>query len=96
MIISRRIELSHSEAAVLFSPGSPAEHKILEDLFASLTCVPITAAIARLAGAYLLKYAKSNSVELGDALIAACTHSTGALLWTRNRKRYPMKDLSFF
>jgi len=104
-IVSRWIELSHSEAAVLYSPVSlaelwagarPAEHKILEDLFASLTCVPITAAIARLAGAYLLKYAKSNSVELGDALIAACTHSTGAILWTRNRKHYPMKDLSFF
>lgn len=104
-ILSRWLELSLSDAAVLCSPVSvaelwagvrPSEHKILEHLFHSLTPIPITAAIARQAGNYLQKFSKSHSLELGDALIAASAHSTAASLWTRNRKHYPMKDIQFF
>jgi predicted nucleic acid-binding protein len=39
--------------------------------------------------------AKSHSVELGDALIAACASSEGLKLWTLNKKHYPMKDIDF-
>jgi predicted nucleic acid-binding protein len=35
-------------------------------------------------------------VELGDALIAAGAVLSGATLWTRNRKHYPIKELAFF
>lgn len=105
MIVTRWLELSLSEFSVLYSPVSVAElwagarpsgHKALENLFASLTCIPVTTAIARHAGAHLLRYAKSHSVELGDALIAACAQAAAASLWTRNRKHYPMKGLIFF
>jgi len=65
-------------------------------LFAALTCVPIDAEIGRRAGEYLRLYAKSHGVELGDALIAATASIHGLTLWTRNRKHYPMKDLSFY
>jgi predicted nucleic acid-binding protein len=33
---------------------------------------------------------------LGDALIAASAVTSGAMLWTRNRKHCPMKELAFF
>ena len=37
-----------------------------------------------------------HGVELGDALIAATAVANSAELWTRNRKHYSMKELSFF
>ena len=52
--------------------------------------------IGRKAGAYLRSYAKSHSVQLGDALIAACASVENLQLWTLNRKHYPMKDVAFF
>ena len=45
---------------------------------------------------YLRDYRKSHSVELGDALIAAKAILNNAELWTRNRKHYPMRDVSFY
>lgn len=51
---------------------------------------------ARHAGDNLRLYKKSHGVGLGDALIAAAAHLNKATLWTRNRKHYPMKELSFF
>jgi len=44
----------------------------------------------------LRRYRKSHAIELGDALIAASAVARNATLWTRNRKHYPMKELSFF
>jgi predicted nucleic acid-binding protein len=72
------------------------EHAALNALFGALTCVPIDAEIGRRAGDYLHLYAKSHSVELGDALIAATASIHELALWTRNRKHYPMRDLSFY
>lgn len=48
-----------------------------------------------MAGEYIRRYRKSHSVELGDALIAASAVVSGAALWTRNRKHYPMPELKF-
>jgi len=99
------MELSRSEALILFSPVSaaelwagarPAEHERLEALFEALVCVPTDSAVGRRAGDYLRRYRKSHAIELGDALIAASAVARNATLWTRNRKHYPMKELSFF
>jgi len=104
-LISRWIELSGSDVAILYSPVSvaelwagarPAEYDALDNLFRALTCVPIDSETGRRAGDYLGRYRKSHGVELGDALIAACAVVNGAMLWTRNRKHYPMKELTFF
>ena len=104
-IVSRWIELSGSDVAVLYSPVSvaelwagarPAEHDAIDNLFRALTCVPIDAETARQACDYLRRYRKSHGVELGDALVAAGAVGNGAMLWTRNRKHYPMKELTFF
>jgi len=104
-IVSKWMDLSRSDAAVLCSPVSvaelwagawPREHRVLEKLFQSLSCTPIDDAIGRQAGRYVRRYGRSHGVEVADALIAAGAVANGAELWTQNRKHYPMKDVSFF
>ena len=104
-ITSRWLDLSSLETAILYSPVTaaelwagalPSEHKLLRTLFQALVCVPIDAETGRQAGDYLCQYRKSHSIGLGDALIAATAVQSQAALWTRNRKHYPMKGLSFF
>jgi len=104
-VVARWIELSASDALILYSPvtatelwagARPAEYGALEALFEALVCVPVDADAGRRAGDYLRRYRKSHGVELGDALIAASATASGAMLWTRNRKHYPMKDLTFY
>lgn len=104
-IVGKWTALAMSDMEVLFSPvtsaevwagARPSEAGVLERLFGALECAPVNAAVGRRAGGYLNRYNKSHSVELGDALIAATAVENHALLWTRNRKHYPMKDLTFF
>jgi predicted nucleic acid-binding protein len=104
-LVVRWIDLSRSDAAVLYSPVSvaelwagarPAEHETLTNLFRALRCIPLDAETGQQAGDYLRRYRKSHGVEIADALIAASAVVTSAALWTRNRKHYPMKELTFF
>lgn len=104
-VTARWMELGASDALILFSPVSaaelwagarPSEHASLEALFKALVCVPADNEIGRRAGDYMRKYRRSHSVELGDALIASSAVASGAQLWTRNRKHYPMPELKFF
>lgn len=104
-VLTRWTELSRSELPLLCSPvtvaelwhgARPAEQGTLEALFAAIHCVPIDSKIGARAGDYLRRFAKSHHVELGDALIAATASIHGLELWTRNRRHYPMKDISFF
>ena len=104
-ILDKWMELSESDALILFSPVSaaelwagarPAEYPMLEALFDALVCVPAEASVGRRAGEYLRRYRKSHAVELGDALIAASAVTSGGRLWTRSRKHYPMPELKFY
>jgi predicted nucleic acid-binding protein len=104
-ILGNWADLSRSEDIILCSPVSVAElwhgaraseQAALSNLFDTLVCVPIDAEAGRLAGDYLRQYRKSHGLELGDALIASSAVLRGAVLWTLNRKHYPMKDISFF
>ncbi len=104
-ILSRWIELSQSDIPILYSPVStaelwagarPQEHDALTDLFRTLLCAPIDRETGQQAGDYLRQYHKSHGLELGDALIASTALLNHAELWTRNRKHYPMKELSFY
>jgi predicted nucleic acid-binding protein len=104
-VVSRWTALSASEDIILYSPVSaaelwagarPSEHAALAGLFDALICTSIDAGTGRQAGEYLRLYRKSHGVELGDALIAAAAFVNGAALWTRNRKHYPMRGLSFY
>ena len=104
-IVERWYELIESGEPALCSPvnvaelwrgAKPGEYDSLEKLFSVLLCVPIDHHAGKTAGAFLQKYARSHAVEIGDALIAACAAVSGASLWTRNRKHYPMAELRFY
>jgi predicted nucleic acid-binding protein len=104
-ILSRWTQLAESGSAILCSPVSsaelwagalPREHVATAKLLGSLLCVPIDGETGRQAGDYLRKYSKSHGLQIGDALIAATAFLSSAALWTRNRKHYPMKELSFY
>ncbi len=104
-ILSRWTELSESDNLILYSPVSVAElwagarareYEMLTKLFRALVCAPIDNETGRQAGDYLRQYRKSHGVELGDALVASAASLNAAQLWTRNRKHYPMKELSFY
>ena len=104
-VVSKWIDLSNADAAVLYSPVSVAElwagaraseYDALDNLFRALTCTPIDEEAGRQAGVYLRQYRRSHGVEVADALIAASAVANRAELWTRNRKHYPMKEVHFF
>ena len=81
-IVAKWLELSESSAAILYSPVSVAE------LWAG--------AKPNEHNALHNLFRSSHAVEIEDALIAACAVESHSQLWTRNRKHYPMKELSFF
>jgi predicted nucleic acid-binding protein len=104
-IFERWREVAESERVPVCSPVSvaelwhgarPPERTMLTELFATITCIPIDLEIGEQAGEYLRGYAKSHSVDLGDALIAATAVIHKADLWTKNRRHYPMKEISFY
>jgi len=104
-ILAQWARLADSDDVVLYSPVTaaelwagvrPREAAALSRLLDSLLCVAIDAEIGRQAGDYLRIYNKSHGLELGDALIAASAVRNRASLWTRNRKHYPMKELTFY
>jgi len=72
------------------------EEQGLADLLMALLCIPIDAEVGRRAGDYMRLYARSHSLELPDALIAATASLHKLQLWTRNRRHYPMKDVVFY
>jgi predicted nucleic acid-binding protein len=104
-ILERWRSLKSPSHALLCSPVSicelwhrvrPSEQDALETMFATLICVPVNAEVGRRAGDYLKRYSKSHSVEFADGLIAATAAVHEAILWTRNRKHYPMRDIGFY
>jgi predicted nucleic acid-binding protein len=104
-IVTQWLDLGKADAAVLFSPISvaelwagahPKEHTALDNLFRALACAPIDTEVGYQAGIYLRQYRRSHGVEVADALIAASAVANHADLWTRNRKHYPMRGVSFF
>jgi predicted nucleic acid-binding protein len=91
-----RILYSPVTAAELWAGARPNEHDRLTLLFDLLECAAIDAVAGRKAGEYVRAFAKSHSVDVPDALIAASAWSHDAAVWTRNRKHYPMPDITFF
>lgn len=82
--------------AEIFAGVRAGEEPATEAFFAARGEVMLDARVGRLAGAYLARYARSYNLELADALVAAAAAGSGLLLWTLNRKHYPMPDLRFY
>ena len=71
-VVSKWIDLSESDAAVLYSPVSvaelwsgarPSEHDALTKLFLALKCAPIDEETGLRAGRYLQQYRRSHGVD---------------------------------
>lgn len=82
--------------AEIFAGVRPGDVATTEAFFAARGILPIDAGVGRRAGQYLSRYHRSHGVEIADALIAAAASLSGAVLWTLNRKHYPMDDVRFF
>lgn len=103
-ILAQWSVLAASPSPILVSPitfaevgagARASEMQKISQFFALLTCVVIDQEIGELAGEYLRQFSKSHSLKIADALVAASAVQNQATLWTRNRKHYPMPDLSF-
>jgi len=104
-LVERWNELAESDTVIVCSAVTvaelwhgalPREQKLLNELFDLLLCIPMDREIGRMAGDFLRQYRKSHHLELGDAVIGATAAVHKAVLWTRNRKHYPMKEIAFF
>lgn len=93
---ARDIFISPVSIAELWQGARPYETENLALFFEVLNCTSIDKEVGRLAGIYLSKYRKSHNLAVPDALIAAGAVLQHAFLWTRNRKHYPMPDLTFY
>ena len=97
--------LSKTAEVILFSPITAAEvwggaradeREATSRFFNVLTCIPPDYTLGQLAGGLLRQFAKSHGLKIADALIAATALHNNAALWTRNRKHYPMPELTFY
>ncbi len=94
--MDRAVLCSAVSVAEVWRGALPRETEATEALFDGLVCVAVTSGVGRKAAEYLRKFGASHGVQLGDALIGASAHLEKAMLWTRNRKHYPMRDVEFF
>ena len=97
-LLERKSELFWTPISVaeIYAGARKAEEFQISKLFVLMESIELSLSHGKIAGEYLKAYSKSHSVELADALIAACSRSEGLPLWTLNKKHYPMKDVRFF
>lgn len=71
----------------------PEEENKLARFMMAFQKIGVTEKIADIAGTYMNLYRKSHGINMADAIIAATARSSGAKLYTLNRKHYPMTDI---
>jgi len=72
------------------------EEETVRQFFDSVRNLSIESSMGKRAGEYLRLYGKSHGVRLADALIAATASVLQIMLFTMNRKHYPMKDVDLY
>jgi len=82
--------------AEIWAGARASESKTIDAFFDALTCATADYDTGQIAGELLRRYARSHSLEVPDALIAAAALQHQAALWTRNRKHYPVPQLAFY
>jgi predicted nucleic acid-binding protein len=97
-LLERSSELFWTPVSVaeIYAGVRKGEESRISKLFVLMESLDVSMAHGKTAGEYLKAYSKSHGVELGDALIAACSTTEALLLWTLNKTHYPMKDVRFF
>lgn len=69
------------------------ERPSVETLLDKLSVLPLDTEIARTGRRFRREFGRSHGVLLPDALIAATTVKHAGVLYTLNRKHYPMSEL---
>jgi len=70
-----------------------AERPVVEGLLDKLSVLPLDAEIARTGGRFRKEHGPAHGVLLPDALIAATVVKHAGILYTLNRKHYPIPEL---
>jgi len=106
VLVTNSVKKLHREGQIIcYSPIAkaeiycgirPKEEIPTARLFMTMQCLPIDEKIGEKAGHYLKTYHKSHNLELGDALIAATANCLKTVLYTLNRKHFPMKDIKLY
>lgn len=83
--------------AEIYAGAFAREHASIAAFFAFCAEVDISTEMGKAAGAYANRFSKSHAnISLEDYLIAAATKLSDCMLWTLNRKHYPMKDIALY
>jgi len=86
--------LSPIVIAEIYAGARSKEIGQIEALFSFFTVVDVCADIGIITGQYAHTYKKAfNGISLEDYMIAATAKHHNLLLWTYNKKHYPMKDI---
>jgi predicted nucleic acid-binding protein len=93
LLAGQPVFISIAAVAEILAGMRPGEEGDTEALLALFNIFPADETLARIAGAYLNRYAASHRLDLGDALTAATANVTGSELYTRNVRHYPMNDI---
>lgn len=88
-----KLYITPVSVAEIWAGARVGEEEKLEKIFDVLEVLNIDVEIGKIAGDYLRRYRRSHGVELGDALIAGCVKRYNLLLWTFNKRHYPMVDI---
>ena len=80
--------------AEVYQGARKKEFEEIERLFSYFEVIDIDAQIGYKAGMYANRYAKAyHTISLEDYLIAATVNLYDLVLWTYNKKHYPMDDI---
>ena len=82
--------------AEIWAGARPSEFVLIDKFFDALVCLVADYDTGQIAGELLRRYARSHNLKVPDALIAAAAFRHQAALWTRNRKHYPVPQLTFY
>ena len=69
------------------------EEKMTALFLSQFRTVSVDQEIIDTAGKLFRKYNPSHGIDSNDAILAATTYKTGGMIYTLNKKHYPMKDL---
>ena len=93
----RMLYLSPIVSAEIFAGIRPGELDQIETLFSYFQPLQIDTETGKIAGEYANHFRKAYSgISLEDYLIAASARQHHLILWTYNRKHYPMQEIEFF
>ncbi|MBZ0178881.1 MAG: type II toxin-antitoxin system VapC family toxin [Melioribacteraceae bacterium] len=96
LVNENRLFVSPISVTEIYAVAKKNEERNIHTFFDLLEIITIKSNEAKTAGLFIQQYRKSHSVELADALIAATAKENELLLWTLNKKHYPMLNKNEF